>query len=266
MVVASSLGSAQPPQTQAQNEAAGSAQKAASTVADAIRKAGPSKDYGCQDRKDKRASDLCAQWSAVDAARNAALATWIAVILSFIGTAFVAVTLILTVRTSRRELRAYVSVKPLGLPVFDVGEKPCATVTITNGGATPAYEVEQYGTVLIDEFPLKLDPLAGEMERLGVKGQSTLHRGDEHSAPIQAHGTVTPRDIDDIVSGRKVIYVIGNVDYLDTFRKKRRTEFCYFLDGEALRNAGRSAQEGDARGENKVTIKWTLGNLHTKAT
>jgi hypothetical protein len=268
-VAAVSLGGAQHPQVEAraeQNQAA-QIEHGSSRIPDAIRETGTKKDKGCEDRKDERGSDLCAQWGAVDAARNAAYATWAAVFLSFVGTFLIFLTFRETRRTSRRELRAYVSVLPKGLPVFTVGEKPRATIAIANGGTTPAYEVTQYGTVMVAEFPMKSDPLAGEIEHHGVRGFTTLHRGDSYGAPIECHEELSQADLDAFRSGEKVIYVIGNVDYRDAFNQARRTEFCYFLDKEALSRARRRETGAMLKGKTvTVELRWTMGNLHTKST
>jgi hypothetical protein len=267
LIVIGLSGAGNPPNPNNEANKGEATQSAANTIARAIREVRPDEDSGCEDRKDKRSSNLCAQWKAADAANDAADYTLLAVILSALGTALVGFSLLVTVRTSRRELRAYVSVKPRGLPVFGIGEIPCATITIINGGATPAYTVEQYGAVLIDEFPLKSDPLTDEKtERGGIRGQSTLHKGDEHSAEMKGNSKTTLQDIEDIRAGRKVIYVIGNIDYRDTFRKKRRTEFCYFLDKDTLIKVGKAAVQSRADGTKTVEIKWSLGNLHTRAT
>src|SRR4051812_24450460 len=94
-----SSGASQSPQANTrsgQNQTAPEFKTAASQIVEAINKPAE-KDAGCVDRKDKRTSDLCAQWKAADAARSAANAAWY---LGFAGALIGACTLFVAVKAA----------------------------------------------------------------------------------------------------------------------------------------------------------------------
>jgi hypothetical protein len=227
----------------------------------------------CQGPQDQNNSDLCAQWAAVDqiteanrlASTNVRLTLWI-VIFTMVGTAGLIMTFVQQRKTSRAELRAYISVVPQGLPKFGVGDKSCAIIRMRNTGATPAYECLQHGVVLIREYPLTSDPMDNIHPVIeGVRAPSTVHGRDESSAFIYGYEAVTKEEWAAIQKGDKVIYLIGNVYYRDTFDRPLRTEFCYFLNIEALRDAEKTRRDlGGGRSE--VKLKWAIANMHNKAT
>jgi hypothetical protein len=150
-----------------------------------------SPDTGCKKGRDKRQSDLCAQWKAADAAWDAARADesqlfvgWIGLILGFVtmGAAIAAAVyakraavateetvgiardgiegaaaalaiaernanaaqkLVETnVDSSRRELRAYITISAIQIETLQQFKRPKATVTISNAGKTPAHNVQ----------------------------------------------------------------------------------------------------------------------------
>ena len=225
----------------------------------------------CNNPDNHEDADLCAQWAAVqqtgETNRLASLALKISVfalLFTVVGTLLLLGTFWEQRETSRRELQAYVSVKPNGLPRFREGEKATATISIANGGTTPAYEVHQYGTILIDDFPLSEDPMSKELIHSGVRGYMTLHHSDSYGAPINGTESLTRQEIDAVLTGKKVLWVIGNVDYTDTFRIKRRTEFCFFLNKDSFDRAKQQTKAGTA--SDQIELRWNMGTVHTKAT
>lgn len=232
----------------------------------AIESEEPSNEHRpCRRGVDDRKSDLCAQWKAADAAVDAANYALGAILLSLVGTALVAATFLAQQMTSRAELRAYVRATPKGLPRFIEGEKACALIEVTNSGATPAYDMVQYGTVLVLKHPLTSDPLSNII-RHGIPAPTTLHNGsDALKANIYGYDKVTPEQMADIESGAKAIFVIGNVEYRDAFRRRHVTEFCYFLDKEALEAAEKAPVIVGEDGKPLRHLKWGLANLHNDA-
>ena len=267
-----SFGTAAPsanPQVNTQSEEKDSAAKLSggtSTIVDAINHIRAEKDVGCEDRKDKRSSDLCAQWKAADAARDALDYTFLAVFLSFVGTALVALTFWEQRRVSRRQLRAYLSVKMETLSTFGDTKHVQVAFALKNGGATPAYEVVHMGTVVIWDVPLPGDP--GELFRKpparGLPTPGVIHSQDDHYGVIES---ASPLDIEEnveaITKEQKAIYAVGEVHYRDTFNKKHITEFCFYLCGEDFR---RSSIASKAKPGHPVHTAWGVANFHNDAT
>jgi hypothetical protein len=169
--------------------------------------------------------------------------------------------------TAQAELQAYVAVQIDGLPNFGLGEIAEATIKIINTGVTPAYAMTQYGTIIFAPYPLMSDPMSNELIYSGVASRNTLHNREPYGAAIYGHEPITEKDIAAFQAGHTVVYVIGNVDYKDAFKRQRRTEFCYFLNINAVSAADAKRKVGAALGKHeKVEIRWALGNLHNDAT
>jgi hypothetical protein len=229
----------------------------------------------CNNPNEREDADLCAQWAAVDqvsesnrlSAQNLRMSVF-TLLLTILGTGALLFTLRETYRTTRAELRPYVSAYAKGLPGFEVGKKMCATMVITNGGTTLAHDVTTEGTLLIEESPLKADPLAGPIKYFGGDpGFHTLHKGATHGATVSAAEKLTKADFNAVWGGKKALYVIGNVDYRDSFGAPHRTEFCFFLTGEDLREGIQNAAiKTMNKSAQRPDVRWSLGNLHTKST
>lgn len=218
-------------------------------------------------------AELCAQWAgvqqAVEANRLASLndqiTVWI-VMLTALGTLGLILTLLEQRKTARAELQAYVAVQMTGLPNFAPDEIAHATIKITNTGTTPAYDMIQYGTVIVAAFPLDSDPLAKDLIHHGVGSRNTLHNREPYNAYIYGAEAVAAEEFDAVQAGTKVVYVIGNVDYRDAFNRQRRTEFCYFLNQAALEDAQRQWALNVGKSDKKpINVRWALANLHNNA-
>ena len=46
---------------------------------------------------------------------------------------------------------------------------------------------------------------------------------------------------DDIVAGRRIYYIFGDITYTDIFKEKHHTEFCCFLHSWGVKEATRLA-------------------------
>jgi hypothetical protein len=266
-VAAISLGSAAHPQAKGkpeQNEAA-QIEQSSSRIADALGKIRPDKDQGCQDRKDQRTSDLCAQWSAVDAARNAAYATWAAVILTFVGTFLIFLTFLLQRKTSRAELRAYLSVKPQTFYTPGKSGKGIADFVIQNGGRTPAYNVVHSGAIFISGVPLPSDPgVIFQRPVQGTRAPAVIHSDDHIMGTINGPDPLeVEKHLEAIGKGDEAIYLVGEVRYRDTFGREHVTEFCRCLCGEDYK---RSRSAAAANPGKAIPVQWGLANFHNDAT
>jgi hypothetical protein len=193
---------------------------AADTIASAIRETVESakEDGGCQDRKDKRNSDLCAQWKAADSARDAADYAFFSLLIGIAGAGLLIWTLCETRQTTRRQLRAYLAVKPMGINVLIGSHRAIGQVVLENAGATPAFNVflevrMAFGDKDRSDFYVSVDPR--EIDR-------TLHPG----APMPM-GSGDYLTLSKVNGAGKFIYVWGVAYYSDTFRRRRWTRFCH---------------------------------------
>lgn len=255
------LGAGEPPKKadQAQqSEAAAQAQKAADTIASAISKAAePSeKDVGCEDRGDKRNSDLCAQWKAADAARDAAnYALW-TLLLSVTGTGLLVWTLWETRMTARRELRAYVSVQPLGLGINPETGYTQAEIVMKNGGNTPAYNVEHGGIVFIgDQADAEHEAMKPGRKEIGRASPFTLQIGHELNGILPSANPLSKDDLAAIHSGDKTLFLFGFARYEDTFGVKRMTRFCF-----EVKDISAPSLDGES------DMKWSTAPFHNDST
>jgi hypothetical protein len=221
-----SLGSAQHPQPKAPSEQNQTAeiQRGAAQITNAVREIRPEKDEGCADRKDKRRSDLCAQWNAVDAARNAAKATWAAVFLSFFGTCLIALTFWETRKATRRQLRAYLILSEMNQPILEVGKKFGVRIVCKNGGQTPAHDATITAYVgarkkPADDSTFDVPALDEEPSIISVGSGETI------SAQPDLGGIIEQQHFDAYKAGSIGIYTWGTVEYRDIFNKRHKTQF-----------------------------------------
>lgn len=241
-----------------QSEAAAQVKKAADTIASAISKAAESgeKDVGCEDRSDKRYSDLCAQWKAADAARDAAnYALW-TLLLSVTGTGLLVWTLWETRMTARRELRAYVSVQPLGLGINPETGYAQAEIVLKNGGNTPAYNVEHVGIVFIgNQAAAEHEAMKPGRKEIGRASPFTLQIGHELNGILPSANNLTKDDIAAIHSGDKSLFLFGFARYEDTFGVKRMTRFCF-----EAKDISTPSLDGES------DMKWSTAPFHNDST
>jgi hypothetical protein len=222
------IGSSQPPKSSNQGSNTDTAAKindAANSISSAIIQAGKSgeKDGGCQDRKDKRNSDLCAQWKAADAARDSADFAFWTLLISTFGTGLLIWTLWETRETSRRELRAYVkfSIPDQGLDL--VAGKPIKIkLEIVNYGHTPAVKASFQHACGIGEPEWKwsADQTAIRNNDVSI----TLHRDSPVICEIQSHFMLSSEALQSISAGKSTIFARGTYFYDDVFGRKHITQ------------------------------------------
>lgn len=135
------LAAGSPPKQAEQSKQGKSASKAEQSLPPADPHKPVEKDRGCEKGADQRDSDLCAQWKAADAAKDAADYAWWTVLLSAASAMLLIWTLWETRRTSRRELRAYLHVTQYTVDVTTRPHHPWVKIKIENCGQTPAFKV-----------------------------------------------------------------------------------------------------------------------------
>ncbi len=171
-------------------------------------------------------------------------------------------TVFVMVRTTPRQLRAYIFVDkavianvanplPQGLlggkfeetpaSITRPLEGPIAYLEFKNSGQTPAYEVTIWGNMCVREFPLtyelpdkKPDKLFTAKASVPPSGGTNKSLGTEHPLPEEINKLRT-------IPPTTAIYIYGTIFYKDTFGKKRFTNYRYFhndLSGILGRHTG----------------------------
>jgi hypothetical protein len=190
----------------------------------------------CQAPVNREDSDLCAQWSAVEAVNESnGLATinlWLSVItvlMTATGTSLLLWTLWETRQTARRELRAYVSVKRVVVDRVDEDGFHGA-IEIINLGATPATIAEVAYRAWIVPSPTA-DPVTIGPKPV-VQALAPKVMGKDHPETIRVW--VVPKDkpqigklMKDLHSQKWEACIYGWVIYHDIFGTRHRTLFAY---------------------------------------
>lgn len=138
--------------------------------------------------------------------------------------------------SSERQLRAYVSGRPVFIFSFETTKSIRITFDILNIGQTPARNVKHRGGVfIVQKTPSK---------------EFQLHElNDSLSAPLVLFpnlpftGTISSKippsvsEIDKIIDGSAIIYAYGEISYEDIFGTARITRFCsrVVTDSETLK-------------------------------
>lgn len=224
-----------------------------------------------QDHSDKaaaaRRSDAELQLQR-DATAAAERGLWIAVasaVLSLVSAGGLIWTLIETRRTSRRQLRAYVSVRPANLTVHDRGANGMeVSLKIKNGGETPAYDCVHSGNIYA-LAPSKAEAffsIQNEAPRIGERAAYVLHSTQDTDGAIRSHEGFTSETMTAVKDGTRILYAYGSIEYVDIFSVNRQSLFCYKIPPQVIIDA-----ERDVIGK-KVAIgpmEWELAPFHNTA-
>jgi hypothetical protein len=136
-------------------------------------------------------------------------------------------------RTSKKQLRAYVSVEPGHLAVPGEGDPPTelfeAQPVILNRGQTPAKKCVIKSLLAVHQIPLPIDfdysVLAGPSPSV-----TTISPGHHKFNPIFLNGHNSVQEVADIKSASNTrLLVYGDVEYEDVFGGKHTTNFCFYM-------------------------------------
>ncbi len=237
----------------------------AATIPVANRIVGVAQNVNCDEKNDDRRSELCAQWKAVDAAREGVQYSVLSLIISSALGLFSTVLLVWTFAetrsTTRRELRAYVSARPGTLVHFrhsDGSQAICFRFTLRNGGTTPAYQLMHMGSAAIlteQQAEQHATRSWNAIPKIGRPKAMVVHGGEEAEGEIVPPEPVTAAQLEAVRKGEAEFYVFGLIVYRDTFREKRWTKFCYVLDADEFKRG--EALASKAMGEPQP-MAWQL--------
>jgi hypothetical protein len=225
------------------SQAAANIQRPLESIASAQNKIATATDTGeyqkpCKDGQANDQSDLCAQWYAARAARDAATWTYWGTLVSIAGAVGIVLALYLTVdsnriarSSARRELRAYITFSKFS-PTVGEGETRMQLEWI-NRGQTPARHANSsVDWIALDsrlpadfDFPPP-DPADDDDGPMNVGPGQILFATCDRRMPHQL--------IADVSEEKKRVYIWGAVDYVDAFGSNRRTEIAARMSAEHL--------------------------------
>lgn len=204
----------------------------------------------CDRPENREEADLCAQMRVAKAAENiAALAdrqiklSYLelgALLLSLLAISVAAMIAMRALRLARdrtrRELRAYVF--PIYAHIRDVrASRPAFVIDVKNFGQTPAYGLRVKTALQSGSHPLttKLVPeVQSSIATAQLAPQAALF--DE----IALTHSLSANEISALAEGSAAIYLFGEIEYLDIYKKKRWTTFRMRLGGpEGIPTHGR---------------------------
>jgi hypothetical protein len=194
-------------------------------------------DPNCAGPIEREDSDLCAQWSAVEAVNESNGLTRINLWFGFVTILFTTIATLLLIwtfretrRTSRAELRAYLFPDGVALVVVTEGPnkgKVVASLRIKNSGQTPAFNVVHWADVLLSDFQdqsnLIPPPLAGPSNPIPPGGDLHKH--------VLLQTKPTRADLAAVKAGKKAAFVYGRIEYLDAFGATRHTNYRLHYSG-----------------------------------
>jgi hypothetical protein len=131
-------------------------------------------------------------------------------------------------KSSERQLRAYVFPRAEELRDYGVGKTAYLYVKITNLGQTPAYKFKQAARGGYRNFPLTEPiPHTQDME----PESAPLGPGDFVYAKAKIMHPLTQAHLNEIKAGKKALYFVGQIDFVDAFGKPRWVKYCFASGG-----------------------------------
>jgi hypothetical protein len=234
------LAAAPAPQHGAQGEQAqppANVERSLDTIAGAQNKLAEATDTGeyqkpCAETEANNQSDLCAQWYAAHAARDAAdWAKW-SLLIAVIGAGGIIAALLLTIDSNRiardsakRQLRAYLNPTTIGLKADPSDSRLRATVQYENSGEIPAQKVSNVASIHVFEGDARFAALPGLTEKEPM-WYALLGKGEKR---VLVQGSQElPAKASEILEGNYTVFVDGCLTYVDIFGETHRTHYRYF--------------------------------------
>ena len=134
--------------------------------------------------------------------------------------------------TSRKELRAYLTAFPTHISSFDgMQYEAMLTITVTNVGKTPAYNVRHRSSVEVLPFPFGRTFVL-TMIKNSIAPPVTIAPMSSFNAGGLAKRCFSQAELNAIVAGGLVIVVYGTVFYEDIFHRARWTRFASYVEAD----------------------------------
>ena len=269
------LSSAQTPQPKteaakaqsAQNVAAASNQVAPPVRVEIVNQATEPGGYHdpCRyDQGDSR-SDLCAQWTAANAARDAAYYARLQLWGAAAGIIGLLITIWLTRRavkaaqdsvrvaqdTAKRQLRAYLVAQNFRLTGFVADQVPMLTFRLKNTGQTPASELRERYEIFYRSGPfheMESQPVRFSRPYKPSRRGTIIGAGEAITYRCVFDAAVTAENVEDVRNGKFVMFVAGAFSYRDTFGRRRILTMHMVLPPFRLKDDGRGRLGSCERG------------------
>lgn len=149
--------------------------------------------------------------------------------------------------TAEQELPAYLAVDTVSPDPNIKGEYRIggnslisAVLFLKNTGQTPAYMVEDWVMIVIDDWPIPRSlppPTPADIEG---RGRSIINPGQAISITGRTTWQILPKQIVDIQKGDSAVYIYGRIDFVDAFGKPRWVT--YRLAGRSVAESVRDLQ------------------------
>jgi hypothetical protein len=192
----------------------------------------------CGPDRYQSADEVCAAWKAADAAEIAAKYSLWGLLISGVGTALLLWTLWETREISRRELRAYIRVEPVGEGVVQPERKVSLPFHMINYGATPAVDCCVQSSVVVRPPGWSWTQEPNNVEELQQRPAITIHPDSPNLIKLEMDDLLPNAAHLAILEGRAVVYARGRIEYRDMFRRKRHTSFQIEFHGTDAGPAG----------------------------
>jgi hypothetical protein len=140
--------------------------------------------------------------------------------------------------TSRRQLRAYISVEPKDFRILSSENPLGIMVHLINHGNTPAHDVIDDVVISVQPNPL---PAEFEFPYPAISVNRTpfvLYPGQPRQLERYGHEPLAVDDLAKLNDGNKFrVYFFGLIRYVDVFNIYQSTKFCIFIEGRDFVNA-----------------------------
>lgn len=255
----------------------------ANAQAEAVEQAKPGEyQRPCSREQDNRASDLCAQWQAAVAARDAAKWAYWSFLLGIAGTLGLLATLYYTreavriagaatkdadtalaiaarnadaaaaqVRvsedTANRQLRAYVQISRVEVKNFSVGSRPTYTAHFKNTGQTPAYDFE-CGVAAVDLRGAEPDNFRPRFPAYPFGSRFALSPGEPYQVDVRPNEPILDAHMLAFQNGMFHPMIFGVYRYRDAFKRRRYGVIKFIFKPDLLNADGSGSLTGCVKG------------------
>ena len=159
---------------------------------------------------------------------------------------------------TNKQLRAYLSVKIIGISKENPDAPLAVRFRIINAGVTPAIDVCRTTKISVLDYPLPRSICL--VESLGSE-KFVVHRGIPVIGTQIRVSPLSPEDITGIRSGHKRLYIHGSVTYKDVFDEQRYTNFCVSIVEKSFADWYESVNAGEI---SSLRATWHYADIHNE--
>lgn len=130
---------------------------------------------------------------------------------------------------AKRQLRAYIDVRPKGMTTIEEGLIPRVRDSFQNIGRTPAYDNGAFSRITVAEYPLTKKLPNDECSHVSTNPKASKWFIGKAARPeVVREDPFTATEVEAIKSGKSAVYLHGSVCYRDIFNEAHRTDFCLY--------------------------------------